>query len=328
MAWSERDYLEITVDQAITQWSDVLNRSVLLAGQQQGSYLPIETLLANAATILIKANGYGGANSHKAGEPIPSLARVFKRTPGSILLKMANIDGTRKNGARNDQWVGREIDPGSQMFTIIYQVIFEAARFVGIPQTVLPDFLGIETGEAFQFLGQEVLTSSAVEQVLERELPRFMADQPGLTESETERLFLTSVRRGQHRFAKEVLHNCGSSCVFCGMTSPIRTPKTLLVASHIKPWSQSNNKERLDFKNGVAACPTHDKAFDTGLITVTQQLKVQLSPRLREHLEQDPAARAAFGSPPLRSVIDFDWREKRVGNVYLEWHREKVFQTD
>jgi putative restriction endonuclease len=37
----------------------------------------------------------------------------------------------------------------------------------------------------------------------------------------------------------------------------------VLVAGHIKPWKPS---ERLDPRNGLAACPSHDVAFDTGLL--------------------------------------------------------------
>ncbi|WP_407664684.1 HNH endonuclease [Micromonospora tarensis] len=32
----------------------------------------------------------------------------------------------------------------------------------------------------------------------------------------------------------------------------------MLVASHIKPWRVSTHAERLDPRNGLAACPTHD----------------------------------------------------------------------
>jgi putative restriction endonuclease len=37
----------------------------------------------------------------------------------------------------------------------------------------------------------------------------------------------------------------------------------MLIASHIKPWRISTSTERLDVRNGLAACPTHDIAFDT-----------------------------------------------------------------
>ena len=41
----------------------------------------------------------------------------------------------------------------------------------------------------------------------------------------------------------------------------------LLRTSHIKPWRDSNNVERLDPYNGLLLSPAYDAAFDTGLIT-------------------------------------------------------------
>ena len=46
----------------------------------------------------------------------------------------------------------------------------------------------------------------------------------------------------------------------------------MLLAGHIKPWRDSTHRERLDLSNGLAACPSHDVAFDTGLLTVEDDL--------------------------------------------------------
>jgi hypothetical protein len=39
----------------------------------------------------------------------------------------------------------------------------------------------------------------------------------------------------------------------------------MLVAGHIKPWKDSTSAERMDLRNSLAACPSHDVAFDAGL---------------------------------------------------------------
>ena len=36
----------------------------------------------------------------------------------------------------------------------------------------------------------------------------------------------------------------------------------MLLAGHIKPWKDSTSSERLDLTNGLAACPSHDVAFE------------------------------------------------------------------
>ena len=65
-------------------------------------------------------------------------------------------------------------------------------------------------------------------------------------------------------FALNVLSNGGQRCVFCGLKSLAFGAKRMLVAGHIKPWKDSASSERLDLRNGLAACPSHDVAFDTG----------------------------------------------------------------
>ena len=47
--------------------------------------------------------------------------------------------------------------------------------------------------------------------------------------------------------------------------------KGLLIASHIKPWRESNNEERLDGSNGLLLSPHIDKLFDKHLISFTSK---------------------------------------------------------
>jgi putative restriction endonuclease len=61
--------------------------------------------------------------------------------------------------------------------------------------------------------------------------------------------------------------------VFCGLNPGPFGGKRMLLAGHVKPWKDSTSTERLDLTNGLAACPSHDVAFDTGLITVDLRLR-------------------------------------------------------
>ncbi len=61
----------------------------------------------------------------------------------------------------------------------------------------------------------------------------------------------------------------------CAVTGADCIP--LLKASHIKPWCESNNKERLDVFNGLLLSPNIDAAFDTGYITFDLHGKIVLS---------------------------------------------------
>lgn len=81
--------------------------------------------------------------------------------------------------------------------------------------------------------------------------------QPGSTTREA----VVQARRGQGLFRRRVLQYWGGRCAVsgCMLTS-------ILVASHIKPWSDSGDAERLDGFNGLLLTPNLDKLFDAGLI--------------------------------------------------------------
>jgi predicted restriction endonuclease len=84
----------------------------------------------------------------------------------------------------------------------------------------------------------------------------------------------------------------------------------LLAASHIKPWSASNNEEWLDLYNGFLLVAHLDKAFDSGLISfdskgqimisnafneqqligITQNIKIALRPRREKYLQHHRTA--------------------------------------
>jgi predicted restriction endonuclease len=53
----------------------------------------------------------------------------------------------------------------------------------------------------------------------------------------------------------------------------------LLVASHIVPWSK-DKENRLNVRNGLCLNALHDRAFDVGLIWISDEGKIQVSPKV------------------------------------------------
>jgi len=80
-----------------------------------------------------------------------------------------------------------------------------------------------------------------------------------------ERQALTKSRLGQGLFRNEV-SKIEPTCRVTGLDQ-----KGLLIASHIKPWRESNNEERLDGANGLLLSPHIDKLFDKHLISFTSK---------------------------------------------------------
>jgi predicted restriction endonuclease len=58
----------------------------------------------------------------------------------------------------------------------------------------------------------------------------------------------------------------------------------LLIASHIVPWSR-DKKNRLNPSNGLCLSAIHDRAFDKGLLTLSDSYEVLLSEELKRSKE-------------------------------------------
>lgn len=96
------------------------------------------------------------------------------------------------------------------------------------------------------------------------------------TLDETEKDAIVKSRIGQGWFRDRVVKLWGS-CAVTGISN-----LALLHASHIKPWRDSSNKERLDPMNGLLLQPTLDHLFDAGLITFSANGAVIFSPKLSQ----------------------------------------------
>ena len=99
----------------------------------------------------------------------------------------------------------------------------------------------------------------------------------GLGETEgSEKTALLKVRINQDVFRDNLLKKY-KHCCLCSVNKP-----GLLVASHIKPWSKSDNHEKLDTNNGLLLCPNHDKLFDSGFISFSDTGEILISEGLDE----------------------------------------------
>jgi putative restriction endonuclease len=229
------DYLDLTIGQAREQFRALLSRRPV-AGGRQVTFLPVETLLCIGASFLVNHRHFGGGTAHRAPEPVPSLAGLFSRPPSSVLAKMANLDGSRSHGARWDVLAGAMLRDDPARFSAVYRLLLHAARAEGIGRGQLPDFLGLEHGGELALLGQEELNISVLEAGLRDQISQHQGTSLW-SELETERILLAAARVGQHVFARQVLANCGSQCVFCGLRPSSFGATRMLMAGHIKPWN-------------------------------------------------------------------------------------------
>lgn len=99
-----------------------------------------------------------------------------------------------------------------------------------------------------------------------------------------------------------------SHCCLCNVTQ-----KDFLIASHIKPWKDSDENERLDIENGLLLCPNHDKAFDRGYISFDDNGLIIISDEL------DDKNRVFLN---LRQDMSINLTEEN--RKYLKYHRKNI----
>ena len=118
------------------------------------------------------------------------------------------------------------------------------------------------------------------ERALEQKTKRIpeLTDEDVFPEGRT-RDAIIRVRVNQGFFRSAVLVAYDVRCCITGLSIP-----ELLNASHIVPWS-IDVKNRTNPRNGLCLNVFHDRAFDCGLLTVTPDLKVKLSPKLKKKSE-------------------------------------------
>jgi hypothetical protein len=129
----------------------------------------------------------------------------------------------------------------------------------------------------------------------EAPLDRFKAKTANLPRTtEAERWVIQRI--GQDVFRAALLDYWDSRCPLTGITDP-----ALLRASHIIPWSDCNDEERLDVHNGLLLSALWDAAFDQGLVSFADDGTPLIGPKLSEAARKSLGAYAAL---PLRGLRD------------------------
>jgi putative restriction endonuclease len=323
-----QDYLELSRTRIQQQLAEITARHPAVPGQRQGPFNAIETLLCYGLFTLCDPHKYGGRNIQAVPREVTALATFFRRTPGSITNKMLNLDGSRPHSAREEPLLFATLAADPDLYHMLYVQILQTARDVLIPEEALPDLLGyLSSHEAEALLGQEELpaNSGALLAAVEQEMQQ-MQQTFALSERHTETLAVRKIRLAQHRFARDVLENCTYHCVFCGFEPhSLQAKSALLRASHIQPWAVSTPHERVDVRNGLAACLLHDAAFDQGYLTISEELFIQRARLLQESVARDYRADMYFGRL-LFERLSFAAQAKTPGARYVRFHREHIFQ--
>ena len=223
----------------------------------------------------------------KANNPrVKELAGMLGRTPASVARKLGNF------GAFDPQLAARNISGlthGSKLDKAIWDEFHQ-------------DWNG--------------LVVRAHELQASIEPSRVAAETLTAPSGPSERVATVKQRLHQSFFREAVLSSYSARCCVTGL--PI---VECLVAGHIIPWSV-NERRRADPTNGVCMSATFDRLFDSGLITITDEMKLRVSRCLVESSDATIAGMIAKRDgqaliTPSRFYPDSEC---------LQWHREHVFR--
>ncbi|WP_107828043.1 HNH endonuclease [Mucilaginibacter yixingensis] len=183
---------------------------------------------------------------HNRNKEVVELAAIINRTPSAVARKLGNFASfDPKLQARGVKGLGNASKLDKQVWQEYMhnwdELFIEGENLLAsIKKTTVAELNGIDLDNLKDVQGEE-----------------------------KERM--VKVRVNQSLFRKIVLSNFNNKCC---ITDLMLTE--LLVASHIIPWSQDHHN-RLNPKNGLALNALHDKAFDCGLITITEGFTIKVS---------------------------------------------------
>jgi hypothetical protein len=175
-----------------------------------------------------------------------------------------------------------------------------------VPQAMADALNGL-IGQAYWDAYATIAAFQAVEP-LEIEPPTPDRTLPGPTFRDQ----IVRARRGQGVFRANVLLR-EERCRVTGVDEPRH-----LKASHIKPWREATDAERLDGANGLLLSPHIDHLFDEGYITFSANQELVLVPEVRDKLLD------AWGIDGGVRVGDFT----REQSAYLDYHRSNIFRKE
>lgn len=200
-------------------------------------------------------------------------------------------DGRRTNGALNDildlrPIADHSLEAAYQDFCSSIEVTPSKTGTFGVERkfwVTLEVEAMLEIDAENEVLADETLTSTAKDQIVK-------------------------ARIGQGQFRDSLIKKWKRCCLTkCDI-------KQVLRASHIKPWRNCDNRERLDVFNGVLLTANMDALFDRGLISFTDNGEIVRSAQITADLL------VSLGCDP-KAIVNFE----KQHTPYLAYHREKIF---
>lgn len=227
---------------------------------------------------------------HSRNPEIARFAEVIGRTPSALAMKLTNIASLDPEITSAGRTGLRGASANDRAMWAEMQSDWES--------------FAVESRKAIA----EVITESETEY---QDEPDGNLDRVG-----EDRLTQTTARIGQSFFRAAVLSAYDGRCCITGLSLP-----TLLRAGHIIPW-HIDKSNRVNPQNGLLLSILHERAFDAGIITINDNMIVQVSRKYamsRDNFFANSIAR--YDGLPVSLPAKF-----APGKEFLAYHRERIFQ--
>ncbi|RXZ43806.1 HNH endonuclease [Crenobacter cavernae] len=251
--------------------------------------------------VLVALNLYTRLNfgQFHARQPLViAAATALGRTPGSVAMKLCNL-ASLDPAIVDTGRVG--LAKASKLDRDVWAAFLDDSESVGLESERI-------TAALAPTLAEPVDQPSANLDPIVQDIPAdYLISRTALVET----------RVGQRFFRRALLASYRGRCCMTGLAEP-----RLLVASHIKPWAL-DRQHRLNPSNGLLLSALHDKAFDTGLISLDDDLRVLVSDQIKSLAEHGFARDSLIRLEGRQIDLPEKWRPD-AGLV--RWHREEWFE--
>lgn len=232
-----------------------------------------------------------GKLHHRTPEII-HLAHILSRTPNSIAMRLSNF---------------ASVDPYHQDRGV-------KGLTGGIKQVepIWEEFINNKEDLLFE---SERILANLEHKTLESKFADILSGTENL-KGET-KIREVKTRVNQNAFRQIVLSNYSGRCAITGIDIP-----ELLIASHIIPWSQ-NEQERLNPENGICLSLLYDKAFDKGLVGISEKYLILVSSTIKSKENRDYYP-ALFGK--LEGAVIHLPQKYLPKKEFLQFHLDTIFK--
>jgi len=229
---------------------------------------------------------------HHGNPEIIHLAQIIGRTADAVAMRLSNFASVdpyhQKRGVKGLTGGIRQVEPiWNEFISNKAELLFES----------------------------EKILANLEKQTIESKFAEILSGTENL-KGET-KIREVKTRVNQNVFRQIVLANYNRKCAITGIDIP-----DLLVASHIIPWSQ-NEVERLNPENGICLSALYDRAYDKGLIGITEKYQIILSSELKAKEKKEFYSSTFANLGEITLQLPQKYLPKKE---FLQFHLDTVFR--